>query len=141
MASWCWSSRSNSPHHRSQTWKVQETFPEARIQKIVWWSWRAVDGGGSVEDRSKGSEFAEQRWWKGYPKDHPDIELLKLKSYRIVSPTLKDSEVMSEGFLDLCAGIFGDMVEFIDMLNDVVMPDDSDEDGDEEEGEEEEDDE
>lgn len=48
---------------------------------------------------------------------------------------------MSEGFLDLCAGILGDMVEFIDMLNDVVMPDgsdSSDEDSDEEEGEEEE---
>jgi hypothetical protein len=70
--------------------------------------------------------------------------LLKLKSYRIVSPTLKDSEVTSEGFLDLCAGIFGDMVEFIDMLNDVVMPDDndsSDEDDDDQEEEEEEDDE
>jgi hypothetical protein len=67
---------------------------------------------------------------------------LKLKSYRIVSPILKDSEVTSEGFLDLCAGILGDMVEFIDMLNDVVMPDDSDssdEDSDEDEGEEEDD--
>ena len=61
-----------------------------------------------------------------------------------MSPIFKDSEVTSEGFLDLCTGILGDMVEFIDMLNDVVMPDDSDssdEEGDEEEIDEEEDDE
>jgi hypothetical protein len=64
--------------------------------------------------------------WKGYPKDHPDIELLKLKSYRVHSPIFTDSEVTSGAFLDLCAGILGDMVEFVDMLNDVVMPDDSD---------------
>jgi len=64
--------------------------------------------------------------WKGYPKDHPDIELLKLKSFRVVSPMFLDSEVTSESFLALCTEILGDMVEFIDMLNDVVMPDDSD---------------
>ena len=52
-----------------------------------------------------------------------------------------DSEVTSERFLALCTEILGDMVEFIDMLNDVVMPDDDDSSDEDDESEDEEDEE
>lgn len=109
---------------------------KARFKKLF----GGVDGLLTTEDRLKTAPKVGYRWdvnsLKGYPKDHPDIELLKLKSYRIVSPMFTDSEVTSEGFLDICTGILGDMVEFIDMLNDVVMPDDSDSSEEEEGGDE-----
>jgi len=81
--------------------------------------------------------------WQGYPKDHEDIELLKLKSFRVVSKFFSDKEVVSEGFLEQCGEIMEGMSEFIAMLNDICMPDDddsssSDEEDEEEEGEEEE---
>ena len=67
-----------------------------------------------------------------------------MKSFRVVSRFFTDKEVLSDGFLDQCAEIFGSMSEFIGMLNDICMPDDDDsseddegEDGEEGEGEEE----
>jgi Conserved hypothetical protein (DUF2461) len=62
---------------------------------------------------------------KGYAKDHKDIELLKLKSIRVVSRTFSDKDVLSEKFLGLCGEVMGNLTEFITMLNDVCMPDDS----------------
>lgn len=40
---------------------------------------------------------------KGYPKDHPHIELLKLKSF-IVTHTYSDSEVLDKKFIKTIAG-------------------------------------
>lgn len=78
-------------------------------------------------------------------KDHPDIELLKLKSFRVHTRQYTDSEVLSENFLDECTENFKEMGEFIAMLNDVCMPDDdadsSDEDDDDDEDGEDEDEE
>jgi uncharacterized protein (TIGR02453 family) len=40
---------------------------------------------------------------KGYPKDHPHIELLKLKSF-IVTHTYNDNEVLDKKFVKTIAG-------------------------------------
>jgi hypothetical protein len=75
---------------------------------------------------------------QGFAKDHVDIELLKLKSYRVVSANFSDKDVLRDGFLDRVSQVFGCMSEFIGMLNDVCMPDDnsSDSEEDSEDGEE-----
>lgn len=52
---------------------------------------------------------------KGYPKDHPAIELLKLKSF-IVSRTFTDKEVLEKGFLKSVAGT----AKLIKPLNDFL---------------------
>jgi uncharacterized protein (TIGR02453 family) len=48
---------------------------------------------------------------KGYDKTHPEIELLKLKSFLVIHP-LKDKEVLSKDFLHQCATIFKVMHPF-----------------------------
>jgi hypothetical protein len=58
--------------------------------------------------------------------------LLKLKSFRVLSCFYSDKDVHTEGFLDTCAETFKQMGEFIEMLNDVCMPDDDSSDEDEE---------
>ena len=45
---------------------------------------------------------------KGYPKDHPEIELLKFKSY-IVAHNLEEKEMISEHFLKYCSTVFNTM--------------------------------
>ena len=42
---------------------------------------------------------------KGYPKDHPEVELLKLKSYLVVHE-LKDEQILSSNFIQQCTKIF-----------------------------------
>lgn len=52
---------------------------------------------------------------KGYPKDHPNIEFLKLKSY-VVMHKLDDSEVKTDGFEAKCLDYFKIMKPFNDYL-------------------------
>lgn len=52
---------------------------------------------------------------KGYPKDHPNIELLKLKSY-VVSHPLSNDEVASNGLVDSVVELF----KLIKPLNDYL---------------------
>jgi len=61
---------------------------------------------------------------KGYLRDHPEIEFLKLKSFRVHSETFSDEDVLGKDFLTRVAEVFEGMSEFIGMLNDVCMPDD-----------------
>lgn len=52
---------------------------------------------------------------KGYPKDHPEIELLKFKSY-IVTHNL-EKEMISEHFLKYCSKVFNAMTPLNEFLN------------------------
>lgn len=53
---------------------------------------------------------------KGYPKDHPEIELLRYKSY-LVSNECGDKVVTSEDFLIHATNVFKAMKPFDDFLN------------------------
>lgn len=53
---------------------------------------------------------------KGYPKDHPEIELLRYKSF-LVSNECGDKEVTSDDFLKHATSVFKAMKPFDDFLN------------------------
>lgn len=57
---------------------------------------------------------------KGYPADHPDIELLKLKSF-VVMKSLKDAEVCEKNFSHHVKEAFSLMKPFKDYLNLATM--------------------
>jgi uncharacterized protein (TIGR02453 family) len=54
---------------------------------------------------------------KGYPSDHPNVELLKLKSYLVVNE-ITDEFVQSEKYFDHTINIIKAMKPFNDYLND-----------------------
>jgi uncharacterized protein (TIGR02453 family) len=56
---------------------------------------------------------------KGYPKDHPEIELLKHKSL-IVSHAVRDAQLMNKDFVKYATGVFKTMYPFIQFLNRAV---------------------
>jgi len=68
------------------------------------------------------SEDALKKAPKNYPKDHKDIELLRLRSYTI-GKRLADEQVLSSDFLEQLTGIFKKIEPLITYLNGVVMPD------------------
>ncbi|KAI8143090.1 hypothetical protein BJV82DRAFT_515871, partial [Fennellomyces sp. T-0311] len=53
---------------------------------------------------------------KNIPKDHPEIELLRYKSF-VISKSFTDEEVVSAGFVDLVLDVFEALVPFITILN------------------------
>lgn len=53
---------------------------------------------------------------KGYPMDHPNLELLKLKSF-LVAHKVSDKQVLSEGFSDYAVEVFRAMTPFNEYLN------------------------
>ena len=53
---------------------------------------------------------------KGYPNDHPEIELLRYKSY-LMMHNLKDAEVINDGFIDRVTTIFKGMQPLNEFLN------------------------
>jgi uncharacterized protein (TIGR02453 family) len=53
---------------------------------------------------------------KGYPSDHPHIELLKFKSYLVVNE-VPDKMVLSNGFFDYAIKVFKAMKPLNDYLN------------------------
>ena len=74
---------------------------------------------------------------KGYEKDNPNIELLKLRNFTI-GKKLKDQEVLGAGGLGRIVELIGILTPFVSYLNSVVMPDQEPSSEDEEEEEEEE---
>ncbi|KAI5467775.1 hypothetical protein BGZ63DRAFT_345101 [Mariannaea sp. PMI_226] len=74
----------------------------------------------------------------GYPKDHRDIELLRLKNFT-VSKRVPDSLWTSDDAQEQFAEILRPMFQFVSFLNTIVMPD-PDMDDEDDEGEEEDDD-
>ena len=53
---------------------------------------------------------------KNFPKDHPEIELLKYKSF-LAKHDCSDKEALSDGFLDHCAKVFKALYPFDQFLN------------------------
>lgn len=56
---------------------------------------------------------------KGYPKDHPHIDLLRHKSFLMDVP-LSDADLTSEGFVDHALGIFAHMGPLNNYLNKAI---------------------
>ncbi|KAK6350357.1 hypothetical protein TWF696_006589 [Orbilia brochopaga] len=91
----------------------------------------------------RNSEDALKTAPKGYDKEHPDIDLLRLKSYT-VGKRITDAEMLLPNAMDQLVELIRVLEPFVSYLNSVVMPDvslgegqddedDEDEDGDEEE--------
>ena len=59
---------------------------------------------------------------KGFPKDHPSIDLLRYKSF-IVSKNFTDKEVMSPGFSDEILKYFKATRPFFDYMSEVLTTD------------------
>jgi uncharacterized protein (TIGR02453 family) len=57
-----------------------------------------------------------QRAPKGFPADHPNLELLKLKSF-LAMRTFKDEEVRSQDFPDKLLNAFTSVQPFVEYLN------------------------
>lgn len=83
---------------------------------------------------------------KGYDKSHPQIDLLKCKTFRIRFE-FKDAEVVDRDFLQIVAAVNEPMVPFVHLMNSVINPaagephysESSEDEADDEEGGEEED--
>lgn len=58
---------------------------------------------------------------RGYPVDHPEIELLRYKQYMVHHP-LSDEQVLSPEFADFALEIFSAMKPFIDYLQPLAGP-------------------
>ena len=59
---------------------------------------------------------------KGYDKENPNIDLLKLRNYT-VGKKLKDEEVLGPGGIRRIVDLIGILTPFVSYLNSVVMPD------------------
>jgi uncharacterized protein (TIGR02453 family) len=53
---------------------------------------------------------------RGFPKDHPDVELIKFKSYSVYTP-MTDEQVLSKSLADYCVKVFKAVVPFNTFLN------------------------
>lgn len=53
---------------------------------------------------------------RGVPKDHPDIDLLRLKSYEI-SRDVSERDVLSAGFAKIAGGYFAIMHDYVAWIN------------------------
>ena len=71
---------------------------------------------GSLDDSK---EYKLQRPPKGYDKDHPDVELLKLSSY-IVWHEYNEKDVLSKNFLKEITKNAKTMKPFLDFLNTAI---------------------
>ncbi|WP_109833073.1 DUF2461 domain-containing protein [Reichenbachiella versicolor] len=52
---------------------------------------------------------------KGYPKDHPNIELLRLKSFYVLK-SFTDEELVDDSFIDTAVAIYQEVKKFNDYL-------------------------
>ncbi|MDX2305334.1 MAG: DUF2461 domain-containing protein [Microscillaceae bacterium] len=57
---------------------------------------------------------------KGYAKDHPDIELLKLKSF-VVFEKFNDPDILKDDFADRCVAAFQALKPLNDFLNEAIL--------------------
>jgi uncharacterized protein (TIGR02453 family) len=56
---------------------------------------------------------------KGYPRDHPDIDLLRKKSFFVLA-NLTDKEVQKENFVDRALDIYGKIYPFNQFFNEAL---------------------
>ncbi|KAF8428370.1 hypothetical protein EV426DRAFT_587613 [Tirmania nivea] len=71
---------------------------------------------------ARNSEDALKTAPKGFPKDHPEIALLRLRSFT-VGRHLTDDEVSNSGFLNKAVDLLSGIEPLITYLNSIVMPD------------------
>jgi uncharacterized protein (TIGR02453 family) len=67
-------------------------------------------------------EYAVKTAPKGFSKDHPDIDLIRLKSY-FVTHSFTDEEVFSDDFRDNLAHHFGLLRPYFDYMSEVLTTD------------------
>ncbi len=58
---------------------------------------------------------------RDYPKDHPEIDLLRYKSF-LATHTLSDTQVTSPDFLEHCITVFEALYPFDTYLNEAALP-------------------
>lgn len=58
---------------------------------------------------------------RGYPADHPDLELLRLKAVTVMH-TVTDKEVVSPSVVQTSAAVFKTMKPFLDYLGSILPP-------------------
>ena len=75
-----------------------------------------IDGLFKTEDKLK-------RAPKDYPVDHPEIDLLKLKSFTVGAKLDDDAIFMDSGIVDIVAHMLTVLYPFITKLNSIVAPD------------------
>ena len=75
-----------------------------------------IDGLFKTEDKLK-------RAPKDYPIDHPEIDLLKLKSFTVGAKLDDDAIFMGSGIVDIIAHMFTVLHPLITKLNSIVAPD------------------
>ena len=61
---------------------------------------------------------------KGFPKDHPNIDLLRYKQF-VVRHQFTDKEVCSSGFAKKASGVFQEMRPFFNYMSDVLTTDEN----------------
>lgn len=59
---------------------------------------------------------------KGFPVDHPEIDLLRFKQFLVVKP-IKDQDVLSSNFVPLCVQTYTAMIPFFDIIRDYLVYD------------------
>jgi uncharacterized protein (TIGR02453 family) len=57
---------------------------------------------------------------RGYPADHPDLELLRLKEIAVMH-TVSDSEILSPSVVRTSAAVFKTMKPFLDYLGSILV--------------------
>ncbi|MBC9797826.1 DUF2461 domain-containing protein [Sinomicrobium weinanense] len=75
-------------------------------------SFKKLFGGGLYDDRLKGNP-------KGYTKDHPQIELLRYKSYVVVHE-LSEKEITSPGFMEEVISVYRKLLPFRNYLSKAI---------------------
>ncbi len=60
----------------------------------------------------------------GYPKDHPNIDLLRYKQF-LISHKFTDAEVFSDDFAEKVSSVFQAMRPFFDYMSDVLTTDEN----------------
>ena len=60
----------------------------------------------------------------GYPKDHPNIDLLRYKQF-LVSHSFSDEEVLADDFAQKVSGVFQQMRPFFDYMSEVLTTDEN----------------
>ncbi|KAJ3305415.1 hypothetical protein HDV03_001509 [Kappamyces sp. JEL0829] len=83
---------------------------------------KAILDGKSALDRLLSTEHKLKTRPKGFPKDHPNLDLLKLKSFTI-GKKFSDAEVLSDSFNDRLARTIEAFQPFVHALNSYLTDD------------------
>jgi uncharacterized protein (TIGR02453 family) len=113
--------------------RLKDVLRDAKIRKEFLSGASDSDAAAVKAFVKSNAESALKTRPKGFDAEHPDIALLRLRSYTM-SCRLADDEVLGERGMKRIADLLAALKPFITFLNSVVMPDDDDDDDDDEEG-------